>query len=292
MNDYIKLALTKRALPRHSVRRVILRIGMACLVAVMVVGCALPLPGELPVQIPGVPSEWSELQGLLGELGIPDLSDLTNVPGLEEFSPLQTPPGAIAFQGPLELALNTGESVPGTDLLFVGAEAGADAAHFEIAGMRAPRRLGDSLDFDGAWPGVSGVTYHVRLRIYQIGNNRARAAGVQRLVIENVAPQRAEVDLEDEGTDEALLRFPHSVTTAAGGTFPGMTLGYAGQEARGAILTGLAEGEYPYRKIGDSVEWAGLLRQNIPVVYHLRVLYYQDANATVGGVVIVSLPRP
>jgi hypothetical protein len=247
----------------------------------------LPLPTQLPVEIPGVPRDLGELQGLLGELGVPDLSELSNVPGLESLGTLQTPPGAIAFQGPLEMGLSAGQSVPGTDIRLVGAEAGADAAQFEIAGLRAPRRLGDSLDFDGAWPGIGGVSYQVRLRVYQISNGEVRAAGVQRVVIENITPQVAAVAPSPNLYE---LSFPHSVTSSAGQSFAGTTLGYGGQETRGAILTGLPEGEYPYRKLGDSVEWAGLLTPNIPVVYHLRMLYYQEANATVGGVVVLSLP--
>jgi hypothetical protein len=261
------------------------------LVALMAAGCALPLPipTELPVEIPGVPRDLSELEGLLGDLGIPDLSQLGNVPGLESLGGLQTPPGAITFQGPLDLPLAAGDTIPGTDIRFVGAESGADAAQFEIAGLRAPRRIGDSLDYDGAWPGTTGVTYHLRLRLYQIGNGQARAAGVQRLVIENIAPHEANVNIEG---GSHTLRFPHSVTANAGDQFAGMTLSYTGQDDRGATLQGMAEGEYPYRKLGDSVKWAGRLTPAVSVVYDLRLLYYQEANATVGGVAIVSLPGP
>lgn len=262
------------------------------LITVMVAGCGIPLPGggQLPVQIPGVPSDLGDLAGLMSELGIPDLSSLANVPGLEAFGGLQTPPGAISFQGPLEMSITAGQPIPATDIRLVEAESGADAAQFEIAGLRAPRRLGDSLDFDGVWPGISGVSYHLRLRVYQIGNGQVRAAGVHRFVIENIAPQVANVNVE--GAGGTTYSFPHTVTSGVGEQFPGMTLGYRGQEDRGASLTGLPDGEYPYRKMGDSVEWAGLLTPNIPVVYHLRLLYYQDANATVGGVVTISLPGP
>ena len=280
----------QRCVMRQNLR-LILRPLWVGLLTLMVAGCGIPLPitGQLPVEIPGVPRDLGDLQGLLGDLGIPDLSTLANVPGLEALGAMQTPAGAIAFQGPLELGLSAGQTIPGTDIRFVQAETGADAAQFEIAGLRAPRQLGDSLDFDGAWPGISGVSYQLRLRVYQIGNGQVRAAGVQRLVIENIAPQEAQVNVESGGV---IFRFPHTVTSNAGTLFPGMTLGYSGQDDRGATLLGLPDGEYPYRKMGDSVEWAGRLTPNIPVVYHLRVLYYQEGNATVGGVVILSLPGP
>lgn len=283
MTVYTRLAHTKMIL--HRWRRVLLALFAALLVA----GCGFSIPTKLPVEIPGIPSDWGELQGLMDEWGIPDLSELGNVPGLESLGGLQTPPGAIAFQGPVEMALSAGQTIPGTDIRFVQAEAGASAAQFEISGLRAPRQLGDSLDFDGAWPGVGGVSYQLRLRVYQISNGGVRAAGVQRLVIANTTPTVANVNVESGGTQ---FRFPHSVTTATGETFPGMTLGYAGQDDRGATLRGLPDGEYPYRKMGDSVEWSGMLTPQIPVVYQLRVMYYQEANATVGGVVVLSLPGP
>lgn len=296
MIAYMKLAhidFAQKMYRRTSLlfrRKLMPIVGLLALV-LMLAGCNLPvqLPTTLPVEIPGVPKDLGELQGMLGELGIPDLSELSNVPGLDALSGLQTPPGAIAFQGPLDMALTVGQTIPGTDIRFVSAEAGATSAQFEIAGLRAPRQLGDSLDFDGTWPGASGVTYHLRLRVYQISNGQARAAGVQRVVIANVSPQVSNVTVEGRGY---VMRFPHSVTANAGSTFAGMTLGYSGQDSRGAILQGLAEGQYPYRKLGDSVEWKGLLTPEIPVEYQLRMLFYQEANATVGGVAIISLPGP
>ncbi len=131
---------------------------LCALIALALTGCGI----QLPVNIPGVPSDLGELTGLLEELGIPDLSALGNVPGLEALGAVQTPPGAIAFQGPVEFGLSAGQIIAGTDIRFVQAEAGADAAQFEIAGLRAPRRLGDSLDFDGSWPGTRGVSYQLR----------------------------------------------------------------------------------------------------------------------------------
>ena len=294
MIGYMRLVPIKMVIgqPQRRTLHKILHVMLIGLVTLIVTGCNIPVPGvgQLPVEIPGVPTDLGDLAGLLGDLGIPDLSSFANVPGLEAFGGLQTPPGAISFQGPVEMSIGAGQPIPATDIRLISAESGADAAQFEIAGLRAPRRLGDSLDFDGAWPGISGVSYQLRLRVYQIGNGEVRAAGVHRFVIENIAPQMANVDVENAGG--TTFSFPHTVTSNAGELFPGMTLGYSGQEDRGANLRGLPEGEYPYRKMGDSVEWAGLLTPNIPVVYHLRLLYYQDANATVGGVVTISLPGP
>jgi hypothetical protein len=106
-------------------------------------------------------------------------------------------------------------------------------------------------------------------------------------VVADVLPQEAVVE---ENPTRTSLSFPHTTSSDLGQLFPGTTLGYSGQEERGANLTGLPPGEYPYRKIGDSVEWAGRLTSDLSVEYHLRMLYYQETNATIGGVVLVSLP--
>jgi hypothetical protein len=301
MSDYMKLVLINlvaiKPVPTEFAKRS-RRLGgarptlhgvVAVLLALLLTGCGvqlpIPLPEQLPVEMPGIPSNWQELQGMMGDLGLPDLSQLSNVPGLDALGVLQTPPGGIALQGPVEMGLEAGTRIPGTGILFVGVTDGNATAQFEIDSLRASRRVGDSLDFDGSWPGTSGMTYQLRLRIYNIGRGQVRAAGVHRLVVENVQPQVASVEIGNN-----TLRFPHSVTVGVGEQFPGMTLGYDRQDERGAALTGLPQDEYPYRKVGDSVEWEGRLRADLPVEYHLRMLYYQETNATLGGVVIVSLP--
>ena len=262
---------------------------VSLLVMLLLVSCNVPVPSpeQLPFDVPGLPSNLDELQDLMGDLGIPDLSSFGDVPGLDALGSLQTPPGGIAFQGPIEMGLTPGETIPGTYMTLVSTTESADGAEFEIGGLHSTRRLGDSLDYDGEWLGMQDISYHLRLRIYRIGDGEVRAAGVHRLIIENIEPQIEPVD-----ATTPTLRFPHAVTAAAGEQFPGMTLGYAGQDERGAILSGLAEGEYPYRKLGDSVEWEGRLRPDVAVEYQLRMLYYQDASATIGGVALVSLSQP
>lgn len=261
------------------------------LLVTLVAGCSLPaLPQSLPElpKVPewtGLPADLGEVQDLLSELGLPDLSSLGDVPGLDALPSLTVPAGAFVLQGPLEIGLSAGDRIPGTDIALVAP--GADSARFRIAGMEATRRTADSLDFDGAWPGIDGVDYTLRLRVYRLTDRQVRAAGVQRLVIRNVQPQQAAVTLSGH-----VMRFPHSVAADTGGTFAGMTLGYRGSQDRGGELSGLAEGEYPFRKVGDSVEWQGRLRADLPVEYRLRMLYYQDSQARLGGVALLSLPAP
>src|SRR5215212_2472422 len=129
MIDSMKLALTKVTNRRNPFRDALFGL-MVGLVVLALSACGLPtsLPTQLPVDIPGMPKEWSQIQDLMTQLGVPDLSQLAGIPGLDAFGGEPLPAGAIQFQGPTEMALTPGQSIPGTDIRFVQAEAGADAA--------------------------------------------------------------------------------------------------------------------------------------------------------------------
>lgn len=245
----------------------------------------LPEMPELPAlpQLPGVPESLRDLPDLLGQLGLPDLSNIPDLPQLEDLPGMQTPAGAIVFNGPTERRINIGEQLPGTDIALTNVN--ADGAEFQIAGLRSVRALGDSLDFDGAWPSANQVDYNLRMRIYYIGDTYVRAAGVHRFVVYNIQPTRAEVALSGNTT-----KFPFTVSITSGGTIAGTTLGYTGMEDRGGQISGLPEGEYPFRKIGDSIQWKGYVRADIPAEFNIRMLYYDANGARVGGVVTLAIP--
>lgn len=269
-------------------------VGLLLLLSLLLGACSAPempkLP-ELPAlpempdlsQLPGIPESLRDLPNLLTDLGLPDLSSIANLPGLESLPALETPPGAISFSGPTEWPLNIGDRIPGTDIVLSGvSDAGAE---FQITGMRSVRTMGDSLDFDGDLAGINGVTYNLRLRIYYIGSNSVRAAGVQRLLIRDIQPQKADVTLGG-----MTMKLPFTVNVSNGEAIAGTTLGYAGMQERGGQITGLPEGDYPFLKIGDSISWKGYLRPDIPIEYNLRMIYYDANRAQVGGIVTLALP--
>ncbi len=270
-------------------------ISLTLLLSLLLSGCSTPelpqLP-ELPAlpeipdlsQLPGIPESLRDLPNVLSDLGLPDLSSITNLPGLEDLPLLQTPPGAISFSGPTEWPLQAGDRIPGTDIVLNSvSEAGAE---FLIGGLRSVRTMGDSLDFDGDLANISGVTYNLRLRIYYIGGDSVRAAGVQRLLIRDIQPQQAAVTLSG-----MTIKLPFTVNASTGAPIIGTTLGYSGSQERGGQITGLPEGDYPFLKIGDSISWKGYLRSDIPVEYNLRMLYYDANSAQVGGIVTLALPN-
>ncbi|MEZ4732142.1 MAG: hypothetical protein R3E79_33920 [Caldilineaceae bacterium] len=258
------------------------------LITLLLSACSTPQLPELPElpqlpELPAIPESLRDLPDLLGQLGLPDLSDIPNLPQLEDLPGLQTPPGAIVYNGPTERRLNIGDRLPGTDIVLTNvSEAGAE---FQIAGMHSVRAVGDSLDFDGAWPNGNGLDYNLRMRIYYIGSNYVRAAGVHRMVVHNVQPTRANVTLSGN-----TIKFPFTVSVNNGAAIAGTTLGYSGMNDRGGQITGLPEGDYPYFKIGDSMQWEGYIRADIPAEYNIRMLYYDASGARVGGVVTLAIP--
>ncbi len=237
---------------------------------------------DLPITLPtGLPS-LDQLPGYLEDLQLPDLSQISNLPSLDDLPGLQAPENGVLFAGPTERKVEVGQPIPGTDIQLVAV--GNDGAEFTIAGLRSVRRVGDSLDFDGAWPNIDGVTYNVRLRIYTVGNDSVRMAGVHRLVVENVDPVPGNADLNRSA------QFPFTSTANVGEIIPGTTFRYVGPDDRGAQIGGLPEGDYPYFKVGDSIVWQGTLRDDIPARFSIRILYYTETTLQVGGVVTLALP--
>ncbi|MEX1018326.1 MAG: hypothetical protein WDZ49_01630 [Litorilinea sp.] len=278
------------------------RLWMLILPALLVGACTMPnVPGmpelsdmpEIPdltrlTDIPGIPRELADVPNLLQELGLGDLANLEDLPGLDTLPFLRSEPGALVLRGPVERGVQVGERIPGTDIVLQGIT--EEGAVFEIAGMRSVRTYADSLDFDGDWPGVPGVSYNLRLRLYQISRDRVRAAGVHQVGILNVAPV---VGGAQPGTPAGQeLSFPSTWGLAPGAAIPGTTFTYVGVHERGAEIGGLGEGIYPYHKLGDSVRWHGQLRPDIAADYQLRMLAYGADSARVGGIVTIYLPAP
>lgn len=274
------------------------RIMILLVCAGLLAACALPGISELRnipgmpdlarlTDIPGIPRELADVPNLLEDLNLGDLANLENLPGIDTLPFLRTPPGALVLRGPVERNLRIGDGLAGTDIVLSGIE--PDGAVFEIAGMRSVRTYADSLDFDGGWAGLEGVSYNLRLRVYQITNNSVRAAGVQQLVVPNVAPVATGTVAADNRIE---LSFPVTWGLAPGEAILGTTLRYVGMQERGAEFAGLGDGVFPFHKIGDSLRWRGNLRTDLAADYQLRVLAYGTDSARVGGVVSVWLPAP
>lgn len=258
-----------------------LSILFVLLLGLLLAGCTPPSLSDLPIEIPGNP----QLPNLdqLRDLGLPDLSSIPNLPQINDLPILNAGENAIVFARPMEKQIAVGERIPGTDIVLSGI--GADGAEFQIGGLRAMRTLGDSLDFDGNWPGIGGVTYNVRLRVYLVGDKSVRAAGVHRLLVENITPQEQAVTPQGN-----LLKIPYAASANSGERLKGNSLGYVGSQDRGAEFSGLPSGDFPYRKVGDSLQWRGYLRSDLPIEYNMRVVFYNETSVQVAGIATIQLP--
>ena len=248
----------------------------------------LPKPLS-PRSIPGLEDLLDMLPGfdldMLRELGLPDLSGIADLPQLGDLPGLAVGENAIAFAGPTEMRIDVGELVRGTDIQLSAIVDGR--AEFLFSGLRAERIAGDSLDFDGAWPNISGVDYALRLRVYRVADGYVRAAGVHRMVIEGIQPLHQPGVAVDEGSP----KIPYTASIAVGEVLKGTTFGYSGLAEQGAQIAGIPSGDFPFRKTGDSLRWQGMLRPDLPCVFNMRIVHYGDNSVQVAGIVTLQLPK-
>ena len=275
-----------------------LRLLTSTLIAlVLLAACSFPdLPGApqmpqppSPRSLPGVDDLLDQLPGfdldLLRELGLPDLSEIANLPQLGDLPGLPVPENAIAFAGPTEMRIDVGDSIRGTDIQLTGIVDGR--AEFLFSGLRAERIAGDSLDFDGPWPNISSVDYMLRLRVYRVAEGYVRAAGVHRTVIKDIRPIH-QPTMALQGTP---LKITYTGSAAPGDLLKGTTFGYAGLDERGAEIMGIPTGDFPFRKTGDSLRWQGMLRPDLPSLFDLRIVLYGEESVQVAGIVSLQLPE-
>ncbi|MDE0632707.1 MAG: hypothetical protein OXH73_14485 [Caldilineaceae bacterium] len=241
-----------------------------------------------PRSLPGVDELLDQLPGfdldLLRELGLPDLSDIADLPQLVDLPSLDVAENAIAFTGPTEMRIEIGEFIRGTDIQLTAIVDGR--AEFLFSGLRAERIAGDSLDFDGPWPNIGGVDYLLRLRVYRVTEEYVRAAGVHRLVIEGIQP----IHQPAMALQENLLKMTYTGSVGMGDLLKGTTFGYVGKAEQGAEISGIPASDFPFRKSGDSLRWQGMLRPDLPSRFDLRVVHYGENSVQVAGIVSLQLP--
>ena len=85
MNDCMRSA-------RISRRQWLIGAGM-----LLVAGCSVPLPGDFPRVLPALPENLDQVEDLMQQFGLPELSELGDVPELDVLADLATPPGALVL---------------------------------------------------------------------------------------------------------------------------------------------------------------------------------------------------
>lgn len=189
--------------------------------------------------------------------------------------------GTMTYNGPTEQTIGMGEGIPGSDVRYVGySEAGAEVL---IADQRAVKKVGDSLDWKGS--PVPGVEVSVAQRILAANESRLQTVGSVKVTVEGAQPQSAQFPDNPEFSYKVAV----SYTVRKGERVPGTLFTYKGKAADGAEFEG-ASG-YPYRKLGDSLDWNGRLRDNVYLDMTLRVIAYADEFVTLGGLATLGLVK-
>jgi hypothetical protein len=182
-------------------------------------------------------------------------------------------PTKLTYQLPAKVTLAAGGELPGTGIRYL--RMSDKGAYVIIKGQEALKRKGDSLDWSGT--PAPGVSLDIRTRIIWYTEKELYLVGTVKAVIEGINPHVATVKsspLEYSG--------PVAYGLARGALIPGSTLSFEGQTAEGAKIGGI-EG-YPYRKVGDSIAWDGLLRDQVYLRLDLRVLQFDEKSMRVGGI--------
>lgn len=181
----------------------------------------------------------------------------------------------LTYNLPVKLTIAVNSDLPGTAIRYVRmTEQGAIVL---IKGQEALKRTGDSLDWSGS--PVPGVSVDLRSRIAWYTEKELHVIGTAKIVVENVAPRAA------TPPKTALMQYggPVAYGLARGAFIPGSVLTYDGQTDEGAKVGGLTG--YPYRQVGDSIYWEGMLRDKVYIRLDLRVIQFDAKGLRVGGLV-------
>lgn len=219
---------------------------------------------------------------------VPDFSAIPSIPGVVEPTPVgsPTPMGdTISYLAPaFAITLQPGESVPGTQLTYVGSTDGG--YEVSIGGQRAVKRSGDSFYWSGVLaPGVF-ANYNLRLTTGFFGG--MPVGGPVEIIILFPQPQPLP-QTNDPEAQHHLGNIVIDYHVPVGNTVPGTTLLYQGLETQGlgnqsstlARIGGLPG--YPNLAVGDSLVWTGILRDNVVVRYNLRAISFDEESIRLVG---------
>lgn len=200
------------------------------------------------------------------------------------------PPAALVYSGPTEQGVQAGSVVPGTDIRYVGRTA-EGTAELHIGDQRALKRVGDSLNWSGS--PLAGVEMQLSQRILWFNADSLQLAGTVRITIQDPQPTPGPipqaVDEQAAAAGLVIYTVPVFYTVKKDEVLPGTTLTYAGASQEGAKLAGLPEGDYPYRRVGDSIAWRGSLRERTYLDLVVRTTFYNEDRLAVTGLAKVIL---
>lgn len=183
-------------------------------------------------------------------------------------------PETLTYTAPFETGITAGTFLPGTELQYGGVVDGQ--AEVYIKGRRALKQKADSLTWEGQLS--EDVALELDLRILWFDENTLHAGGTAKVTVSGTQARATEVP---EETPLVFRNAPVAYTVKKGGTIPGTLLAYQGKTDEGAELGGTED--YPYRRGGDSIVWAGAIKENVWLRLDVRVGAYTDSTMAVAG---------
>ncbi|MBI5034440.1 MAG: hypothetical protein HZB51_28290 [Chloroflexi bacterium] len=208
---------------------------------------------------------------LLGCANLPFVSSKTPVPS-----------DTLEYNAPVSLSVKTGTLLPGTSISYSGKSA-TGAANVLLAGLVAPKQVGDTVD----WEGVPAPNVKVRLntRVATFDDKSVTLVGTGHVQVAGVKVQAGGTP----GTATLEFNSPVTYSLKKDEMIPGTLVTYAGSTANGAQFLGL-EG-YPYRKQLDSLQYVGRLNPKVYLKFDLRLVSFTETGAVVGGTVNIRIEQ-
>lgn len=183
-------------------------------------------------------------------------------------------PDRLTYRLPTTLTIAVGQTLPGTEIRYL--RMSDKGAHVLIKGQEAIKRQGDSLNWRGQ--PLPGVDVDLQLRIIWYNEQELRVVGTAKVVIQGVQPRLAVIAT----SSDMHYVGPVAYSLGRGAVIPGSTLSYEGKTEEGIKLGGI-EG-YPFRQVGDSISWEGLLRDGVYLRLDLRVVQFDERGLRVAGI--------
>lgn len=192
------------------------------------------------------------------------------------------PVDTLAYTAPVSLSIKTGTLLPGTSISYSGKSA-SGSANVLLAGLLAPKQVGDTVDWEGV--PVPNVKVRLNTRVATFDDQSITLVGTGHIEIANIKVQAGGTP----GSAVLELNSPVTYSLKKDETIPGTLLTYAGSTPNGAQFLGL-EG-YPYRKQLDSLQYVGRLNPKVYLKFDLRVVSFTETGAVVGGTANIRIEQ-
>ena len=178
-------------------------------------------------------------------------------------------------------ALVEGEAIPGTQVRYIDFQEVGRTFQLTINGQSAPKRSGDSLNWNGVLaPGVL-ANYDLELETQTFGEPYTR--GEVTISVLNPLPTEIDPLLAPVASDYRFEQLQVDYRIPLGRELPGTQLRFTTITDEGALFEGMRANAYPYRSQGDSLVWQGNLSQHVSLRYDLAVISLTDNEIRLRG---------